>query len=294
MKTVDLHTHTTYSDGTYTPKELIEYAVTKGLSAVAVADHDTFEGTDEAVLYGSLNNIEVIRGIEISTEYERHDEKYDFQTEIHIVGLFNDNKYHILNNKLDEVRANRTARNHAVIAKFNEIGIPITYQDLQSVAGGNIITRAHFAKVLLQKGYISCTQECFDKYLGNGKPMYIKREMLSYIDAISLINDSGGIAILAHPLLYKLSDKVLEIMISDLKAAGLTGIEALYSTHSPSDTKFIKTIAQKHKLLISGGSDFHGLNKPKIDLAVGYGNLCVPYEVLEQLKGAINNVKRLN
>lgn len=291
MNTVDLHTHTTFSDGTYTPQQIIDYAIQKGLSAIAITDHDTLDGVSVAMDYASDKPIEVISGIELSTSYFRHDDTYDFETEIHIVGLFLDTEFSVLSEKLTDIHKNREKRNLEVIKKFNSLGIPITLADLEEVAGGNIITRAHFAKALLKGGYITSTQECFDRYLGKNKPAYVPREKLDYTQSISLIEQSGGIAVLAHPLLYKLGTKSLETMLGDLKNAGLTAIEAIYSTHSPSDIKYVKMLAQKNKLLISGGSDFHGDNKPKLDLATGYGNLCVPYEVLEDLKGALNNGK---
>lgn len=281
MKIVDLHTHSVCSDGTFTPRELVEYADKKGLSAIALTDHDVTDGIEEAECYGHKLGIEVIPGIEVSTEYEG--------TEIHIVGLFIDRYDSNMNNLLEDMRIKRAKRNKEVAQRLQALGLSITYDDILKTAGGSIITRAHIAKALMQKGYVSNTAEAFERYIGTGKPAYIKREVFSWQQTIDMINSAKGIAVMAHPLLYKFSKKRLETVVSDMAKYGLKAIEAYYSTHSPSDTKYIKTIANKNKLKVSGGSDFHGANKPKLDLAVGYGDLVVPYEVLEGLKGVRTN-----
>jgi hypothetical protein len=278
---IDLHTHTTFSDGTLTPTQLVEYASEKGLSAVAITDHDCTDGLREAKLCGEKVGVEVIPGIEISAEYEND--------ELHIVGLFIDGDNAELNSILKELRDKRTARNKLVVEKFNELGIPLTYEEVEKTAEGAIITRAHFAKALLKNGYVTSVKEAFDRYIGDNKPAYIRRELPVWKDAIKFIRNAGGVAVLAHPLLYKLGQRRLETIIRDLALAGLTGIEAYYSTHTPSDVKYIKMIAQKYRLKLSGGSDYHGDNKPLLDLGTGYGNLVVPYEVLTELKGVIKN-----
>lgn len=279
MNIVDLHTHSTYSDGTYTPEELVKYGSEKGLSAIALTDHDTLSGVKEAKKAGSKYNIEVIGGIEFSTSFEN--------TEIHIVGLFLDDNCGIINDRLKQLQENRTIRNKKMVEALQALNVNITYNDVVECAEGNIITRAHFAKALVKNGCCQSKQECFDRYIGTNKPGYIEREVLGVEETISLINKGGGLSILAHPLLYKLSDSRLEYMVGCLGRLGLKGIEAYYSTHSPADTKYIKFLAQQNRLLLSGGSDFHGENKPKLDLAVGYGSLAVPAEVLEKMKGAL-------
>jgi S-adenosylmethionine:tRNA ribosyltransferase-isomerase len=277
MKIVDLHTHTTCSDGTFTPREIVEYAAKKNLSAIAITDHDEVSGVEEAIKYGDKYGVEIISGIEVSTQYEG--------SELHIVGLFIDIYDTNMNKLLIDMRQKRIDRNRLVAVKLQELGLDITYSDIVHAANGGIVTRAHIAKALRQKGYISSNQEAFDKYIGDGKPAYIKREVFDWQETIDMINNAGGVAVLAHPLLYKFSKKRLEMIVSDMANHGLKGIEAYYSTHSPSDVKYIKMIADKNKLKVSGGSDFHGANKPKLDLASGYGNLEIPYEVLQGLKG---------
>lgn len=276
MKKVDLHTHSIYSDGTFSPKEIVEYAVKKGLSAIALTDHDTLEGLNEAVSWGERYGIEVIRGIEISADYEG--------TEVHIVGLFVTDESYELNNALNILRESRVIRNREMVQRLNDIGVAIDYDNVVKRAGGGLVTRAHIAGELINKGYASYNGEAFEKYIGKGGPAYVKRQVLSWKETLRLINSSGGISTLAHPLLYKMSQRRLEEVLNSLVKGGLSGIEAYYSTHTPSDVNYIKELAAKYKLKLSGGSDFHGKNKPKIDLGSGYGKLEVPYTVLEGLK----------
>lgn len=281
MKTIDLHTHTTTSDGTFTPSELVAYAAEKGLCAVAVTDHDTTEGIAEALSASEGRELEVIPGIEISSMYDR--------LEIHIVGLFIDPENTDLLKWLTALRQSRDERNKKMLAALSDMGIEISYDELSEFAAGSIITRAHFAGIMLKKGYITSINEAFDRLIGDRCPAYIPRELPDYKTSINMIRSAGGIAVLAHPLLYKINTKGLEDMVSELAAASLTGIEAYYSTHSPSDTKYIKRLAQQNRLLLSGGSDFHGSNKKNLDLGIGYGTLAVPADLIDTLKGALKN-----
>lgn len=276
MNTVDLHTHSACSDGTFTPKELIGYGKKKGLKAIALTDHDTLEGIQEAVYYGEKYEIEVVPGIEISTEYEN--------IELHIVGLFiNDGNSEFVS-VLENLRKSRENRNIEMVEKLNQIGVNIKYSDVLKHTEGAIATRAHIAREIIAQGYAASSNEVFDKYIGRDKPAYVKRKVLPWQNTIHLILSSGGLPVLAHPLLYKISAGRLEMIVSDLASHGLVGIEAYYPTHSHSEIKYIKNLAQKNKLELSGGSDFHGANKPKLDLGSGYGNLEVPYEILDNLK----------
>ncbi len=276
MPCIDLHTHTTFSDGTFTPTELINYAAKKDIKVIAITDHDNFDGVSEAVSQGKINNIEVINGIEMSTDFEKK--------EIHIVGLFIDINNKNFNSELKFLKEKRKKRNELAIEKLQKLNIDINYDELESLSSNKIITRAHFAKLLIKKGYIKTVKECFDIYMGENCPAYVKREVIPPKETIALINDAGGTAVLAHPLLYKLTDDKLNEMIAYLKSIGLKGIECLYSTHTKEETEYLISIAKKHNLKISGGSDFHGSNKPNIDLGTGCGNLYIPYEIFENLK----------
>lgn len=292
MKTIDLHTHSTCSDGTLSPKELSEYASKKGLTAYALTDHDTTLGIEEAKFYAEKNNIELISGIEVSADYNKH--------EIHIIGLFIDYSNPALINKLKYIKENRTERNKKIITKLNDLNMKISYEEILAVNhieenSNKIIARPHFARVLVKKGYASSIKECFDKYLDEGKPAYIKREVLSAKETISLINQAGGIAILAHPFYYKMSRLELNKMLEELSSQknSLTGMECYYSTHTQQEVSYTLGLCSKYLLLPSGGSDFHGDNKPNLDLGTGYGSLKINYEILEKLKEGVSNVKGL-
>lgn len=287
---VDLHVHSTKSDGTYAPKELVDYAIEKGLSAFALTDHDSVGGVEEAMEYASFLRLqaatiseteaekipEVIPGIEFSTEYQGKD--------VHIVGLYIDIHYPAFAKHLKEFVESRDIRNEKMCQSLRSIGMDITYAKLQEAFPGAVITRAHYAKYMLNHGYIKSMNEAFERYIGDNSPHFIPREKVTPEQAVELILAAGGIPILAHPVLYHMSDARLEELVLKLKAVGLVGLEAIYSTYSPAEERQMHKLADKYGLLISGGSDFHGSNKPGLDLAIGYGKLYVPYEVLENIK----------
>lgn len=279
MRAVDLHTHSTASDGSYTPTELIDYAHEKGLASIAVTDHDTVAGLDEAIAAGSkYDDLEVIPGIEFSTVNEGKD--------VHVVGLYIDYKSPIFTKRLEEFRNSRIERNKKMCQKLTEAGLPMDYDELISAFEGSVLTRAHYAAYMLEKGYIKSRQEAFDRYIGDNCPCFVPRENVTPELAVEIILEAGGVPVLAHPVLYHLSNEKLDTLVARMKAAGLMGIEAIYCTYSASDEREIKALAKKYDLLISGGSDFHGANKKDLDLAVGYGKLFVPEEVRDNIYNA--------
>lgn len=286
MNIVDLHVHSTKSDGSFTPTELVDYALEKGLRAFALTDHDTTEGLDEAISYAEGKDIEVIPGIEFSTEYEGKD--------IHIVGLYIDYKSEVFTNHIKHFVDSRIERNKKMCANLNGAGIDITYEKLLAAFPGAVITRAHYAKYLLDHGYVHDMPEAFDRYLGDRTRYFVPREKVTPMQAIRLILDADGIPVLAHPTLYHMSDKRLELLLYRLKEAGLVAMECIYSTFTPSEERHMKALASKYGLLPSGGSDFHGTTKPKLDLAVGYGSLAVPEEILINLKKNLAAAKQSN
>ncbi len=323
MLAVDLHVHSNRSDGSFTPTQLVSYAREKGLAAFALTDHDTIDGLEEAENYaeslragqtadpaasGTANACqnsavptdtvasgippqcpryayrhiaqnpvpEVIPGIEFSTEYQKQD--------VHIVGLYID--YHNTNfcQRLKAFVDSRNARNQKMCRLLTEAGFPITYEELLSEFPDAVITRAHYAKYMLERGYVKTMPEAFDRYIGDGCPCYIPREKVTPADAVKLVLSAGGVPILAHPVLYHMSDEALDSLTAQLAQAGLAGLEAVYSTYTASDERRMRALAKKYGLLVSGGSDFHGANKPGLDLGTGYGSLYVPYSVLEDIK----------
>lgn len=276
MNIVDLHVHSTKSDGSYTPTELVNYALEKGLSAFALTDHDTTDGIEEAMEAAKGKNIEVIPGIEFSSEYEGQD--------IHIVGLYIDYKSDFFKRRLTNFVNGRIIRNKEMCRRLTEHGIPITYEELTSEFPNCVITRSHYAKFMLNHGYTKSMKEAFDRYIGDRGPCFVPRKKITPMRAVEIILKAGGFPILAHPLLYHMSSQRLDKLVSLLKDMGLQGIEAVYSTHSSSDEREMRTLAVKFDLCVSGGSDFHGTAKPGLDLAVGYGKLFIPEEILDRIK----------
>lgn len=283
---IDLHVHSTESDGTLTPEEVVLAAKEADLSALALTDHDTASGILKASPIATECGIELIPGIELSTEYElptiRNQRK-----EVHIVGLYIDPTHPKLLAKTAEFRNCRNARNEQMIAALQREGFDITSEALIAENPDSVITRANIARFLYQHGQIKSVQEAFDKYIGDGCKCYVGRFKVTPMEAVELIHEAGGIAILAHPLLYRMSMVSLQRLIDDLKRVELDGIEAIYSTYTTGEEQLVKKLATENNLLISGGSDFHGENKPSIHLGTGRGHLYIPYSVLENIKNAI-------
>lgn len=279
MKAIDLHTHSTCSDGTFSVEELMDYAYAKGLAAIALTDHDTVKGLERADNYVKENypDMEFVPGIEFSTVNEGKD--------VHIVGLYVNYKDQEFLDTIDAYMNSRIQRNVKMCNKLREeAGIDISYEVLTEMFPKTVITRAHFAKYMLDKGYVSSKQEVFDRYIGDNCPYYVPRENITPKMAIEAIVKNGGVPILAHPVLYHMSDAKLENLVVRLIESGLAGLEAIYSTYEAYEERQMKELAQKHGLLISGGSDFHGDNKPSIDLGVGCGKLFVPEDILGPIK----------
>ena len=276
---IDLHVHSTASDGTYAPREVAELAKKIGLSAIALTDHDTIDGLEEFQKTGAELGIETIPGIEFAALWEKH-----HRPEIHIVGLGFDPHHPLLLERMKDIKESRDIRNQKMCEKLSSIGLHITLKEVSANAGGEIITRAHFANVLLQKGYIARKEDAFSRYISTGLPGYVEREFMTPELCIKTIKEAGGAAVLAHPTLYGLSSEQIEELCIELISYGLDGIECQYSTYSPAETKMITGIAEKLYLLPSGGSDFHGRNKPNIHLGSGKSNLAIPYTFWEELK----------
>jgi predicted metal-dependent phosphoesterase TrpH len=284
MHPIDLHTHSTRSDGTLTPAELIRYAAQKELAAIALTDHDTIDGIEEAVQAArSLSSQdpdalvpEVIPGVELSTEYRGKD--------IHIVGLFIDWQNREFADRLRGFADARIYRNRKMCSLLTENGCPVSYEDLEAAFPDTVITRAHFAQYLLDRGMISSIDEAFRKLIGDDCPCFVPREKITPHDAVRFLLRFGGVPILAHPLQYKMSETELDALVASLTGLGLDGIEVYYSTHRQADTANLSRIAEKYGLLLSGGSDFHGTRKQNLDLGTGYGHLYVPDTILPPIR----------
>ena len=282
MKYIDLHVHSNVSDGTLTPSELVDEAIKNNLSAFALTDHDTTKGVSvalEAAKKATLKGtpIEVVPGVEISAAYKNKD--------IHILGLFLDIEYEPLQIALDQAIQNRDLRNQKMAQNLKNGGLDIDYETLCShFPPGTVLTRAHFAKYLYETGQVRSMNSAFDIYLNSDGPYYVPREYISPENAISLIKRAGGIPVLAHPLVYHIPEAQLDALIQRLKDAGLMGLEVFYSANTGFDEGIVRRYANKYDLVMTGGSDFHGANKPQISMGTGRGNLKIPYSVLEKLK----------
>jgi predicted metal-dependent phosphoesterase TrpH len=279
---IDLHSHTTASDGTYTPTELIQYAIEKKLNALAITDHDTIDGLAEAGNYlatqATTSNLKLINGIELSTNIP----KYPF--DIHILGLYINPHDPIFLEGLKTILEDRNRRNKVMISLIQKNGYNITMNDIIDYSKDSVVTRAHVAKVLVSKGYFQTTGEVFNKLIGNNKPAYVPRDNVHAKFAIECIKNSGGIPVIAHPTLYGLSSNGLYALIDELKTYGLMGIECYYSLYSKLQTQAMIHIAKRFDLFETGGSDFHGLNKPDTDLGNGLGKLIIPDSLLQPLE----------
>ena len=275
---IDLHTHSTASDGSMSPAELVRHAKEKGLSAIALTDHDTVDGVSEALGEGARVGIEVIPGIEISA---------DFKPEMHILGYFpRINGYTDIRKELEAIRQGRDARNKKIINKLNELGIDIKLDEVKEVALGDVLGRPHIARVLINKGFVKSIDEAFDKYLSRDGLAYFKRFELKPEDGIRAIRNAGGLPVLAHPVFLRKTYDEMDKLLAELKGFGLAGIEAVYSENSKDETGNFLRLAIKYDLIVTGGSDFHGSFKPGLELGSGRRNLKVPYELLEKLRRA--------
>ena len=273
---IDLHTHSTFSDGSDSPEELVNIAVSAGVSALALTDHDTVSGIDRALAAAHDTGLELVPGVELSTFYKKH--------EIHVVGLFVDYSNRYFKRELNQIRFIREERNRKMCAKLHTLGIDIDYDNMVEIYKSNMITRAHIADYLLNRRYISTRKEAFEKYIGSHGPAFIQWEKISVIKGIRLILASGGVPILAHPVAYKMDEDSLDELVKTLKENGLVGMEVFYSTNSQSFTDKSLELCKKYSLLPSGGSDYHGRTKPLIKVGSGLGGLKVPYELLEPIR----------
>ncbi len=277
MELIDLHTHTTASDGSLQPAELVRAAAAAGLKALAVTDHDTIDGLAEALAAQPAEGLEVVAGVEISVQGGP-------TGSMHMLGLLVDHTHAGLVEGLERLKRARAERNPKIVEKFNQLGISMTMAEVEAFAGGELVGRPHFAQVLLKRGIVRDRGEAFARYLGNGAPAYVSKFRFSPAEGMSMILAAGGVPVLAHPGMLKLSEPDLERLVRELMQNGLQGIEAFYSEHDQPTRRALASLAGRLGLVISGGTDFHGQPKPDIRLGVGKGDLRVPPSVLAGLK----------
>ena len=276
MSRIDLHLHTTHSDGSLSPTDVLRLAHKAGVTALAITDHDIVTGIPEAIAAGAELGIEIIPGVEISSRVGN--------SELHILGYCLQWQDQELNRRLASLRESRHSRNPQIIERLRALGLDVTYEEVRALAGTDAVGRPHIARVLMDKHYVTSAKDAFDRYLTEGRPAYVARELPSPADAIAWIRAAGGVAVLAHPTWAKVSGESLNALLIALKAEGLGGIEVHYSSHTKRQTREYHDLAKRLDLLITGGSDFHGITKPDIEVGTGKGGLKVSEKLLDPLK----------
>ncbi len=276
MGYIDLHVHSNASDGTLSPAQVVELASEKGLDAIALTDHDTISGIKEAVQASRPAGIELVPGIEFSCVYQK--------TEIHILGLYINIDDPSFSARIQKLLDIRNQRNEEMIRRFQADGFSITLEDLQSGNPGTVITRAHFARTLVEKGYASSMDQAFKKYLEYGGKYCMRKEKISPEQAMEILTDNRAFPSLAHIMQYKLGWAENERLIAYLKELGLQGLEVYHSSHNEGQIPRLQQLARDYGLLPTGGSDFHGSNKPDIQIGTGRGGLRLSHYLLEDIK----------
>jgi len=274
---IDLHIHSNASDGSYAPAEVVRYAKEGGLTAIALTDHDTVDGLPEAVAAGEQYGVEVIPGVEVSARFPGGT--------MHILGLAIDYTNGHLDERLAVLKRARAERNPQIVAKLNALGIPITMAQVEAISGGGQVGRPHIARALLQSGYVHSLQEAFDQYLGWRCPAYVGKFRFPQEEAIAMIRDVQGVPVLAHPFTLELGSAfALRNQLVELKGLGLAGIEVFYSEHTPEQEALYLRLARELDLLVTGGADYHGANKPEVTLGHMPAQARLTYELLTALK----------
>lgn len=270
MKKIDLHLHTIASDGSFTSKELVQEAKKKDLAAIAITDHDTVAGVEEAIKAGEEMGVEVIAGIELTTYYQGQ--------RVDILGYYIDYRDQELLKIIDNLQNSRQIRAQKILDKLANLEIELDFKDLKAIAGDSGVGRPHIARLMVEEGFVDDLQQAFDQYLEDGGPAYVSKYQLKPQDAIDLINGAGGVVVLAHPGV--IDD--LELVKDLITLEGIQGIEAYYSQHNQEQTDYYLKLASEYNLIITGGSDCHG---PDVEDKYLIATVDVSYSLLEELKG---------
>jgi predicted metal-dependent phosphoesterase TrpH len=278
---IDLHIHSTASDGSLTPAEILDHAQRLNLAAIAITDHDTIYGSKEALRIGIPPSLKFLTGVEISAA---HPPFFPGSGSFHILGYGIRLDNYSLNQALNKLRKARKNRNPKIIQRLNELGLKITLEDISQTVVEGQLARPHIAQAMIKKGFVESMDEAFDKFLGAGKPAYIDKERIGCEEAVKLIRTAGGIPVLAHPALLNINDdSQIDELIQNLIKIGMRGIEVYYPEHSPEQTQRYSELASKYNLLMTGGTDFHGSLTPEIEMGTGKGTLLIPYSLYEKL-----------
>ncbi len=278
---IDLHIHSTASDGSLSPSEIVDMAHRLHLEAFAITDHDTIEGAKEILTTPLPFDLEFIPGIEISADPPQ---SFGFSGSLHLLGYGIDVENPELNELLVLLHQSRNNRTPQIVNRLNQLGIQITMTDIQDQVGTSMIGRPHIASVLVAKGYASSIDDAFDRYLGKGKPAYVDKFRVSCQKAIKTIRTAGGLTVLAHPYLVSRDCSIIEKLVEALIPLGLAGVECFYPEHPVEATRFYQDLVRRKGLLATGGTDFHGAKiRPGIQIGSADGNFNVSFELYEKL-----------
>lgn len=275
---IDLHTHSTASDGTDNPATLVRRAAAQGLAAVALTDHDCIDGLDEAAAEAARCGIRFIRGIEIAANYDNE--------EVHLLGLWMPDPSAAMQQALKRMRSNRKERNDRILDALERIGLPVSAEEVCSLSSGGPVGRPHIALAMKNRGYVHNRREAFIRYIGNEGRAFVPRVLMDAEEGIALLRGEGALVALAHPCLYRnMNRQKLDRMLENLAPQGLHALEVYHSSHTQEQVRICVSLADKYGLLLSGGSDYHGRNKANINLGTGLrGNVRVPLYVLEKME----------
>ena len=272
---IDLHTHSSVSDGSDPPERIPELAAAVRCRAVALTDHDRLDGIGAARASASRVGVELVSGCELSATTP--------WGEAHLLAYFVEEDGGPLHTELDRLQRSRERRNRQLAARLAELGLPVTLEEMEEEAGGSGVGRPHAAAVLVRKGAVASISEAFDLWLGQGKPAYVERERPEVGEVLRKTEASGGVLVLAHPLSLGLELTGLDRAVGELARAGLTGLEAIYGRYTPEQRATLRSMADRHGLVATGGSDYHGEYKPDLQVGIGTGDLAVPDDVLRRL-----------
>ena len=281
MKYIDLHIHSAVSDGTDSPAQIVQKAAELGLAAVAITDHDTVAGCAEAAAEGEKLGVEAVSGVELTSRYGRT---------IHILGYYLRTNSPVLTRTLDGILAERDHRNRKMAALMAADGIPIDYDEMKRRFGASI-GRPHFGDMLVELGLAESVQDAFDRFIEKGQRYYLPRKMLSIARSVEVIREAGGVPVLAHPFQYRLEESALRQLIEHCMDHGLLGLECRYSLYDEEQSQYLLKLAREYGLIPTGGSDYHGGNKPHLALGSGTGQLAVPAAWLEPLRSMATSTK---
>ncbi len=273
---IDLHMHSIFSDGSYTPEQLLDEAERGGLSAIALTDHDTMAGLPRFAKAAVGRSVKAIPGVEVSAEFG--------EATMHMLGYFVDPDAVPFNELLTQIRGGREERNRLILRKLNDLGLSLTWEEVASRAGDEVVGRPHFAQAMIDRQYVKDKYEAFDNFLGKGKAAYVDRLRFSPELTVNAIVDAGGVPVLAHPKTLRLDRSSLRGLLEKLCAVGLRGIEALYAEHNPSEQAEYLAMAGDFGLVATGGTDFHGLATPGVRMGRGLGTLDIPDEIVPRLE----------